>query len=113
MSRLLSPALSRMFVSGGSSSALVLPRLLPLWRHVVWAILLFTVAGFAVHEGVGVRQSRTDLARTTRAVHEAGVLNQRLQLELDARRRLLRMEEAGSHLDMNHRVPVIRLESSK
>ena len=70
----------------------------PLWRHLVWLIALTAVGSFAVAVRIDVQRTQKDFERTVRTQREAHVLQDRLRLELDSRRRASAMEGlAESH----------------
>jgi hypothetical protein len=71
-------------------------RLVPLWRHGVWLVALFALLTLWVDIRVDVQQLRSDLDRASRAQREARIQNERLRLELDARRRALAMESLAA-----------------
>lgn len=73
-------------------------RLLPLWRHVVWLVALFVVLAVAVVIRIDVQRLEMDLDRNDRAHRTAQVLNERLTMELDARRRLQAVEGMATSL---------------
>lgn len=74
----------------------LLARMVPLWRHVVWftALALVIAATVAIH--LDVQRMQKDYARTIRTQREARVLQDRLRLELDARRRATAMESLAT-----------------
>ncbi|MFT4625240.1 MAG: hypothetical protein ACI8PZ_003908 [Myxococcota bacterium] len=115
MSRVLTPPLER----AGSVQALDRPttvdlgRLRPLWRHAVFALILFAVSAAHVYVGVGVSQARTDLDRISGSNDRARLLNQRLELEIATRSRTVRMEEVAAHLEMTPGTKVLRLGRGK
>lgn len=74
-------------------------RLLPLWRHVVWLLALFAVLAAAVVVRLDVQRLQMDLDRNDRAQAATAVMQQRLQLELDARRRLIAVEGYAATID--------------
>lgn len=71
----------------------LLARVAPLWRHGVWLVAFLTVGSFAVAVRLDVQRMQKDYERTVRTQREAHVLQDRLRLELDARRRASAMEE--------------------
>jgi len=82
-------------------------RLLPLWRHAVWAAATFILLASWVEVRVGVQQLRKDLDRSGRTHREATVLNDRLRLEVDARRRAVAMEAAAAQLSLASQAPFV------
>lgn len=84
-------------------------RLLPLWRHAVWLVALFLVLAAWVQVRLDVQQLRTDLDRNTRMSREARILNDRLRLEMDARRRASAVESVAVRLGMTGDAAVVRV----
>jgi ferric-dicitrate binding protein FerR (iron transport regulator) len=74
------------------SVAGALTRLRPLWRHAAWLVAFGAVIALAVAVRLDFQQMRKDYERTSRAQREALILQDRLRLELDARRRASAME---------------------
>lgn len=72
---------------------------LPL-RYGVWLVCLVIVVMVWLQVRVEVNQLRTDLDRSGVAIREARVLNHRLSLERDARRRLVEVERAADELGL-------------
>ncbi len=87
-------------------------RLLPLWRHATWLVALFIVAAFAVSVRLQVQEFRKDIDRMGRQEHEAEVLNERLHLEMDARRRASAMEQIATRMELGSAAHVVRLEGT-
>lgn len=87
-------------------------RLLPLWRHAVWAVVLFAVCAVAVSVRLDVQQLRKDLDRNARLEHEARLLNERLRLEIDARRRVVAVEQYAGALALGADARVVTLAGS-
>lgn len=93
-----------------SSSTWSVPwtRLVPLWRHAVFLIALFVVLAAAVVIRLDVQRLEMALDRNDRAQRGAEVLNERLLLELSARRRLQATEGlaaglgAGPGIEVEH-----------
>lgn len=82
-------------------------RLFPLWRHLVWLALLFVVLAIAVTIRLDVQRLQMDLDRNDRAHRAAQVLNERLTLEIGARRRLQAMEGLATSLGASSQAPVV------
>ena len=93
----------------GRNLGVPLSRLLPLWRHLVWLAILFIVLAVGVVIRLGVQRLEMDLDRNDRAQRAAQVLNERLTLELDARRRLQALEGMAGALGATGDVRVVRL----
>lgn len=87
-----------------------LRRLLPLWRYLVYAVALFAVLAAAATVRLDVQQLRKDLDRNARATREARILNDRLHLEMDARRRILAMEQTAARLQLGPQARVVQVE---
>lgn len=88
-----------------------LSRLAPLWRHAVFVTTLFVLLAAWVEIRVEVQQLRKDLDRSGRAFRESRVLNDRLRLELDARRRAVALEAAAARLSVGESARVVRVAS--
>jgi hypothetical protein len=84
-------------------------RLSPLWRHVVWASLLFSALSIGVTIRVQVQNLRQDLDRNVRAQRESNVVQDRLRLELAARRRAVVLDQAATQLALSEDVRVERI----
>lgn len=74
--------------------------MIPLWRHAVWLVALGALLTIWVDIRVDVQQLRKDLDRSGRAFREARVHNDRLRLELDARKRAFALEAAAAQLGL-------------
>ena len=90
----------------------LLSRLLPLWRHAAWLAALFLVCAAAVSVRLDVQQTRKDLDRNMRMEREAQVLNERLRLEMDARRRAVAVEAIAQSLSLDASAKVVRVEEA-
>jgi len=90
-----------------------LRRLLPLWRHGVWLVSLFAVLACAVAVRLDVQQMRKDMDRNTRAQREARILNERLQLEVDSRRRAVAMEAVAAQLAMTADARIVPVKGAE
>ncbi len=88
-------------------------RLIPLWRHAVWVVSLFAVLAAWVQVRVDVQQLRTDLDRNGRATREARIVNDRLRLEVDSRRRAVAVEALAAQLQMTSQVPIVHLTATQ
>jgi len=84
-------------------------RLLPLWRYAVWLAALFLVLAAWVQVRLDVQQLRADLDRNTRMSREARIMNDRLRLEMDARRRASNVEAVAAQLGMSGDAVVVRV----
>jgi hypothetical protein len=84
-------------------------RLVPLWRHAAWLLALFVVLAFWVQVRLDVQQLRTDLDRNTRMTREARIQNDRLRLEMDARRRVTALEAVAGRLAMSGDTTVVQV----
>jgi len=86
-----------------------LRRLIPLWRHAVWLGALFIVLAAWAQVRLEVQSLRTDLDRNSRHAREARILNDRLRLEMDARRRAVHVEAMAGRLAMTADAQVVRV----
>jgi len=100
---------SALIAPTASSWRLGLRRVLPLWRHAVWLVALFVVLAAWVQVRLDVQQLRTDLDRNSRHTREARILNDRLRLEMDARRRAVNVEAVAGRLAMTEDAAVVRV----
>ncbi len=84
-------------------------RLLPLWRHAVWLMALFVLCAISVGVRLDVQKARIELDRNAAMQAEARIVNERLTLEYDARRRAVAMENVASHFALggNSRVVTV------
>ncbi|MEQ1506070.1 MAG: hypothetical protein ABMB14_27810 [Myxococcota bacterium] len=89
-----------------------LRRLVPLWRHAVWLVALVALLAIWVDIRVDVQQLRSDLDRSGRALREARVQNERLRLELDARRRALAMEGLARGMGISDDAAIVRVAAA-
>jgi hypothetical protein len=89
-----------------------LTRLLPLWRYAVWIGAVFVLLTAWVTIRVDVQALREDLDKSGRAHREARIVNDRLRLELDSRRRAVAMEAAAAQLSLTEKVVVVALPSA-
>lgn len=88
-------------------------RLFPLWRHAVWLLALFAVSAAAVAVRLDVQQLRKDLDRNTRLERQAAVLNERLRLEIDARRRAVAVEGVAHRLELTTHAQIVRVPETR
>jgi hypothetical protein len=100
---------SRSVDAGPADGSGRLERLVPLWRHAVWLVALFAILTMWVDIRVDVQQLRKDLDRSGRAHREARIQNDRLQLELDARRRSVVLEDAARQLSFGDDARLVRV----
>lgn len=77
-----------------------LSRLAPLGRYAVFLLSVFGVAAAGAVIRLDVQQLRKDDHRTSRAILEAQILNDRLQLEMETRRRGAAMEHTAKQLGL-------------
>ncbi|MFT7520978.1 MAG: hypothetical protein ACI9MC_003129 [Kiritimatiellia bacterium] len=82
-------------------------RLFPVWRHAVWLTALFIVLAVAVAIRLDVQRLHMDLDRNDRVHRSAGVLHERLVLEMDARTRLETMQGYADTLGADVHAPLI------
>lgn len=88
----------------------LLRRTLPLWRYGVWATAMFVVLAAAASVRLEVQQLRKDLDRNARVTREARILNDRLRLEIDARRRAVAMEAVAAQLALGPEARIVKLK---
>jgi hypothetical protein len=86
-------------------------RLVPLWRHGAAAACLFVVLVVSAFIRLDVQQLRKDLDRTSRATLEAQVLNDRLTLEMESRRRAIALERAATQLALGPAAALVSVEA--
>lgn len=99
-------------VAGWSTPVLDRARLAMLGRYALFTACLFAVSAFAVAVRLDVQQLRKDLDRNTRMQREAGILNDRLHLEMDARRRATAVEVLASQLALGPEARIVRVEAT-
>jgi hypothetical protein len=89
-------------------------RFWPLWRHAVWASALFAVCTLAVGVRLEVQRIRKDLDRIGAEQRSAHVKNDRLHLEIDARRRATATRRAASDAGLvpDAKVVVVRADEA-
>ena len=87
-------------------------RLAPLWRYAVFFVCLFAVSAFAVAVRLDVQHMRKDFDRNGYLQREASVLNDRLHLEMDARRRAAAMEVIAGQLALSSEAAIVRIEGA-
>lgn len=109
MEQTLNPSKSHPVSTAPSDVAARLEWLAPLWRHAVWLVALFALLTMWVDVRVDVQQVRKDLDRTGRAHREAQIQNDRLQLEIDARRRSVVLESAARQLAVGDQARLVRV----
>ena len=76
-------------------------------RYGIWLICLVTVLMVFLQVRIEVHELRKDLGRTRTAIREARVLNQRLSLEMDNRRRLVEAERIAVDLGLDDQVSIV------
>ena len=109
MERTLALPTAEMLAPAAQQWRLGAQRLLPLWRHLVWLTALFVVLAAWVQVRLDVQQLRGDLDRNTRMTREARITNDRLRLEMDARRRASAVEEVAGRMAMTSNASVVRV----
>lgn len=89
-------------------------RFWPLWRHALWAAALFGVCTFAVGVRLEVQRIRKDLDRIGAEQRTAIVKNDRLRLEIDARRRATATRRAAAEAGLapDAKVVVVRTDGA-
>lgn len=76
-------------------------------RYGIWLACLIVVVMVWLQVRIEVHQLRRDLDRTGAAIRKARVLNQRLALERDARRRLIEAERVAAELGLTDDVEIV------
>lgn len=99
------PALAQ---SRGLAGALALIQ--PVGWHLLWMLAVFGLLIVAVFVRLDVQQFEINLDRNDRAQRAASVLNERLELELRARRRLQVVQGYATQLHAVPEAPVVRVE---
>jgi len=99
--------------SASNSDAMTIANVIPLWRHMFWLFAVFTSLVVAVEVRLDVQQSRKDLDRNERAQRAAEVVNDRLRLELDSRRRAEAVEAVASRMGIEESVRIVRIVESQ
>lgn len=85
----------------------------PMRRYAVAVVLLFLLLAAGVWVRLQVQQLEIDLDRNDRAQRAATVLNERLELELRARRRLHAVQGYAVQLDATPETPRVRVRSAR
>lgn len=82
--------------------------------YVAWLVALFVVLAWWVQVRLEVNQLRQDLYRNAAAHREAALFNERLKLEMDARRRTVAMERAARRMGLSREAaPSVRVEGPR
>jgi hypothetical protein len=81
-----------------------------LWRYLAWAVVAFVMCGIGVGVRLDAQQLRKDIDRNGRLQREARVANERLRLELDARRRAHAMSDVAAALSLGPSPEVVRVQ---
>ena len=89
-----------------------LASLRPLWRYAVFTACLFAVTAFAVAVRLDVQQMRKDMHRNARMQREATILNDRLHLEMDARRRAAAVEVVAQRMQLGPKARIVSVEGA-
>jgi len=76
-------------------------------RYGVWFACLVTVMMVWLQVRIEVHELRKDHDRTVTAIREARVLNQRLGLEIDSRRRIVEAERIAAELGLTDDVSIV------
>lgn len=83
-------------------------RVFPLWRLGVSAVVFVGLVVIGAYVRLEVQQLRKDMDRTSRATLEAQVLQDRLVLEMEARRRAVAMERAADQLGLGPQASLVK-----
>lgn len=90
-----------------------LPKLKGFWRFGVFLLCLFGVTAFSVMVRLDVQSVRKDLVQNARTQREAGILNDRLRLEMDARRRAVAVEVVATNLELGPDARIVTVEGGQ
>ncbi len=88
-------------------------RLIPLWRHAVGVVAIFIMLAVGVTIRLDVQRLQMDLDRNDRAHRAAVILHERLELELDVRRRMQAMELEAEKIGATPEATLIHLSPEK
>jgi len=80
----------------------VLEKLMPLWRVVLWGVALFALLVMAAAVRLDVQRLQMDFDRNDRMRGDAMVTHERLQMELDVRKRLGAVQGYSSAAELTH-----------
>lgn len=83
------------------------------WRFGAFSVCLFAVTAFAVMVRLDVQSVRKDLSQNARTQREAGILNDRLRLEMDARRRAVAVEVVATNLDLGPDARIVMVDGGQ
>ena len=81
--------------------------LLSLWRYGVWLVLMFALLTTALWVRLQVGQSVQDLERNATLMREATLHQERLQLEIQTRRRAVLLETYATQLELTDQAPMV------
>ena len=84
-------------------------RLLPLWRYAIWVAALFVLLAVAVAVRLDVQRLQMDLDRNDRVLRNATVLHERLNLEMNSRKRLMVVEAYAAQRGLEA-APIVLVE---
>ena len=80
----------------------VIEKLMPLWRIVIWALAFFGLVVFAVVVRLDVQRLQMDFDRNDRMRRDAMVTHERLQMEMDVRKRLGALQGYSAAAELTH-----------
>jgi sensor domain CHASE-containing protein len=107
------PAVSLPMIAAGVDVAAAWDRLRPLRPYLVLAVALFLVTLVAVVVRLQVQSLEIDLDHNDRAQRQATVLNERLELELRARRRLQAVQGYAAQIQATPEATIVRVGGSR
>ena len=81
--------------------------MLSLWRYGVWLVLMFALLTTALWVRLQVGQSVQDLERNATLMREATLHQERLQLEIQTRRRAVLLETYATQLELTDQAPMV------
>jgi hypothetical protein len=96
-----------------SRDAMTIANVIPLWRHMFWLAAVFTALVVSVEVRLDVQQLRKDLDRNERSQRSADVVNDRLRLEYDSRRRAESVAAVASRMGIEETVEIVRIVEPK
>lgn len=80
----------------------VLEKLMPLWRAVLWGVAFFALMVIAAGVRLDVQRTQMDFDRNDRMRRDAMVTHERLQMELDVRKRLGAVQGYSTAAELTH-----------
>lgn len=78
-----------------------------IWRHLVAMVLLAVIVFTYIQVQLSVNRTVEDIDRHATLIREASIQHERLELELQTRRRALRLEKMAAELQLTPQVEVV------